>query len=760
MNLELDSYARFLENKSISFCGQGLDVITELNSHLFPFQQDIVRWALKLGKSALFAGCGLGKSLMSLSWADEVINQTSGRVIMVTPLSVGYQMERESAKFGIKARFTKKPDLYEDDRIVITNYENLDKFSAVDFVGVVLDESSIIKHSSSKMRGQIIDMFKHIDYRLACTATPSPNDYMELGNHAEFVGVMSQTEMLATFFTHDGGNTSKWRLKGHAVDEFWKWVSSWACTVEKPSDLGYANEGYDLPLLHYHDHVIDVVMDADDGQLLKTEATGLMERRQARRESINLRVSKCAELVNASDEQWLVWCDLNDEGDMLAGAIDGAVQIAGRHSDDYKECEMEKFINGSTRVIVSKSSIAGFGLNLQHCRNMAFVGLSDSYESLHQAVRRCWRFGQEKEVNCHIITASSEGAVVRNIKRKEADAKKMTEQMIAHINVNQELGATSRQSDDYNRDFATGDGWELHMGDCVDVARGIADNSIDYIISSPPFASLYTYSNSNRDMGNSKTYDEFAAHYEFLLAELYRVLKPGRLVSFHCMNLPSSKQHDGFIGIKDFRGDLIRSHQNAGFIFHSEVVIWKDPVVAMQRTKAIGLLHKQLKKDSAMSRQGIPDYLVTMRKPGVNEYPVTGKLEYYAGDDESMPSDRSGHIDERRSIDIWQRYASPVWMDINPSKTLQRESARADDDERHICPLQLEVIERCLQLWTNPGDLVLDPFNGIGSSGYVALQSGRRYIGSELKPSYFDQARLNLQKAADSKNQLSLFDLV
>ena len=363
-------------------------------------------------------------------------------------------------------------------------------------------------------------------------------------------------------------------------------------------------------------------------------------------------------------------------------------------------------------------------------------------------------------MNCHIITASSEGAVVRNIKRKEADAKKMTEQMIAHINVNQELGATSRQSDDYNRDFATGDGWELHMGDCVDVARGIADNSIDYIISSPPFASLYTYSNSNRDMGNSKTYDEFAAHYEFLLAELYRVLKPGRLVSFHCMNLPSSKQHDGFIGIKDFRGDLIRSHQNAGFIFHSEVVIWKDPVVAMQRTKAIGLLHKQLKKDSAMSRQGIPDYLVTMRKPGVNEYPVTGKLEYYAGDDESMPSDRSGHIDERRSIDIWQRYASPVWMDINPSKTLQRESARADDDERHICPLQLEVIERGLQLWTNPGDLVLDPFNGIGSSGYVALQSGRRYIGSELKPSYFDQARLNLQKAADSKNQLSLFDLV
>lgn len=276
------------------------------------------------------------------------------------------------------------------------------------------------------------------------------------------------------------------------------------------------------------------------------------------------------------------------------------------------------------------------------------------------------------------------------------------------------------------------DDYALYHGDCVDVVRGLPDASVHYSVFSPPFASLYTYTDSERDMGNVRDHDEFFTHFRFLVADLYRVLKPGRLLSFHCMNLPTSKVRDGVIGLTDFRGELIRTFRDVGFIYHSEVVIWKDPVTAMQRTKAIGLLYKQLRKDSALSRQGIPDYLVTMRKPGENDEPVTKTHE-------SFP------------VGLWQNYASPVWMDINPSDTLQKESARADKDERHIAPLQLEVIRRAVRLWTNEGDTVLTPFLGIGSEAFVAVQMRRRAIGAELKASYYAQAVENMQAAVQER---------
>ena len=297
--------------------------------------------------------------------------------------------------------------------------------------------------------------------------------------------------------------------------------------------------------------------------------------------------------------------------------------------------------------------------------------------------------------------------------------------------------------------------WALYHGDSCQVIKGIPDNSLHYSIFSPPFASLYTYSASALDMGNCRDVGQFSDHFRFLASELHRVIMPGRLVSMHCMNLPSSKAHDGFIGIKDFRGDLIRLMQDAGFVYHSEVVIWKDPVIAMQRTKAIGLLHKQIVKDSAMSRQGIPDYVCTFRKLGVNPEPVAGKFNEFVGEDAPV---NTGDV-TRTSIDIWQRYASPVWMDINPSDTLQYRSARENNDERHICPLQLTVIRRCLQLWTNPGDVVLDPFNGIGSTGFCCLEMDRRYIGFELKKSYYDAAVNNLKSASENQQQ-SLFDVM
>lgn len=678
-------YKEFLESKASTIKAVGFKP-DRLNPNLFLFQRDIVDWALQLGKAAIFAGCGLGKSCCMLSWADAIIDHTGGKVLIVAPLSVTTQTHNEGIKFGIETRVTKTGELLDTDRIVITNYQSLHKFSATDFIGVVLDESSILKSLNGSTKEQIVEMFAHTQYKLACTATPSPNDYTELGNHADFLGVCSSTEMLATYFTHDGGDTSKWRLKGHAKREFWKWVSGWAVTIEKPSDIGYSDDGYDLPPIEYHEHIVAVEMAPDDGQLFKLEATDLMDRRRSRRNSIDDRVAKCAELVNASDEQWLVWCHLNDEGDALESAIDGATQIAGKDSDDQKESKMMGFMDDTYRVLVSKSQISGFGVNMQHCHNIAFVGMSDSYEQLYQAIRRCWRFGQTDQVHVHFITASSDGAVVRNIKRKERDMEVMIKSMIEEVSIGQDLKPTANESIEYITDKSSGAGWDLYHGDCVDVASALPSNSIDFSCFSPPFSSLYTYSNSTRDMGNSKSDEQFYKHYQFLMSEMYRVIKPGRLMSFHCMNLPTSKQNDGYIGIKDFRGDLIRMCQKVGFIYHSEVVIFKDPVVAMQRTKAIGLLHKQVKKDSAMSRQGIPDYLVTMRKPGTNQDPIAGKFDHFAGEEgHGLPTETIEDPTDRDSINIWQRYASPVWMDINPSRTLQKNSARADEDERHIC---------------------------------------------------------------------------
>lgn len=315
-----------------------------------------------------------------------------------------------------------------------------------------------------------------------------------------------------------------------------------------------------------------------------------------------------------------------------------------------------------------------------------------------------------------------------------------------------------------------GKAWAAYHGDSTEVLKGIPDDSIGHVVYSPPFSSLYTYSASDRDLGNSKELSEFVEHYRYITKELFRVLMPGRMAAVHCMNLPTSKERDGHIGIQDFRGDLIRIHEADGFLYHSEVCIWKNPVQAMQRTKALGLLHKQIKKDSAMSRQGIPDYLLAFRKPGANPHPVEGVLEHYTGEmteeefetwcrqTYNMQARRNQmSYAEFKSIQIWQRYASPVWDDINPSDTLQRESAREQKDERHIAPLQLQVIERAIRLWSNPGDTVLSPFMGIGSEGYVAIKTGRKFVGVELKQSYYGQSLRNLSAAEVMAGQLQMF---
>jgi superfamily II DNA or RNA helicase len=715
---------------------------------LFPFQQDIARWACRRGRAAIFADTGLGKTRMQLAWASEVVRHTGGRVLILAPLAVGRQTSAEAETVGIAAPYRRDDGQDTGPGITITNYEMLPRFLGSTWDGVVLDESSILKSFDGKTKTAIIEAFRETPYKLACTATPSPNDTTELGNHAEFLGAMTRAEMLAMYFFHDGGETSKWTIKGHAQGEFWKWVASWGCVVRKPSDLGYDNASYDLPPIEYFHHVVPASQEHAKaaGVLFVEPVSGLNEQRKARRATLSDRVKIAVDLANGNDEQWLVWAELNDEADALASAIRGAEQVAGKDSDFDKEMRMLRFARGELRVLVSKPKICGFGMNFQAARNMAFVGVSHSFESFYQCIRREWRYGQKRAVNVHVITSELEGKVLANLQRKEQEAASMASELGEHMGdaVREEVGRVEavKPDEEYVPNLARGTGWDLFNADCVEGVRGLGDACIGYTIFSPPFASLYTYSNSMRDMGNVRTHTEFYDHFKFLVPELLRVTKPGRLLSFHCMNLPTSKTRDGVIGLTDFRGLLISMFQEAGWIFHSEVCIWKDPVTAMQRTHALGLLHRQLKKDSCMSRQGIPDYLVTMRKPGEN-------------------ATRVEHTNESFPVEMWQQYASPVWMDINPNETLQRERAREDKDERHICPLQLEIIRRGIELWTNPGDLVLSPFAGIGSEGYVALQEGRRFLGWELKTSYWELARKNLASVEMGvKKQIGLFDTV
>ena len=752
-----NDYASFLDEKRIEDVPTGLSDIPELNPKLFDFQKDIVSWALKRGRACIFSECGTGKTIMQLSWAEKVAEYTQGSVLIIAPLAVSTQTIREGKKFDIDVELL-KAETFGNPGVYITNYEKIHKYDLSSFSGIVLDESSILKSYTGKFRTEIIDSTKSVKFRLACTATPAPNDFTELGNHAEFMGIMSRAEMLSMFFINDADNKNgeKWRIKGHAENSFFEWVASWAVMVTKPSDIGYDDGDFILPDLNIRHIVVDSEEEAPDGYLFPIEARTLQERQSVRRNSIDARASKAAEIVNSSDDIFLQWGNLNQECDTMETMTDGAVQVAGSDKPEKKEERLLGFSESNYKSLVSKPKIAGHGMNWQNCHNIIFVGLSDSYEQYYQAVRRCWRFGQKNPVNVYIITSSLEGAVVNNIERKEKQAEEMKKEMVKHMHkINeQNIRGISKDEAEYKENITEGEDWIAYHGDTVEIHKKyIKDNSIDYSIFSPPFNSLFTYSNSNRDMGNTKNRTEFYDHYRFLIKEQFRTLKPGRLLSFHCMNLPTSKVNDGYIGIVDFRGMLIRMYQEAGFIYHSEVCIWKNPVTAMVRTKAKGLLHKQLCKDSAASRQGIADYLVTMRKPGENKEPISGGFDHYVG----IPDDEIGK--GNFSIDVWQRYASPVWMDINQSNTLQHRSARDHKDEKHICPLQLDVIHRALQLWSNPGDTVLSPFGGIGSEGYEAIKMGRKSISIELKESYYNQNVKNHAIAVRETKEGTLFEL-
>lgn len=446
------NYEDFLKSKEIRYDSCGFEPETD-NPKLFQWQSDIVRWALMKGRSAIFADCGLGKTPMQLQWAAEVSRHEGKPVLICAPLAVAKQTQREGVKFDVPVTVCRK-GVDVKPGVNVTNYEMLEHFDADVFAGVVLDESSILKDASSSTRKMLTEKFRNTPFKLCCTATPSPNDFMELGTHSDFLGVMNQPEMLATFFCHDGGNTSKWRLKGHAEAKFFEWVASWACCITNPADLGYDGSDFVLPELEIEEIVTKTKDMANrEGQyvLFAETALSLNERREARRNSLDDRVEAAAEIANGTDEQVLVWCDLNAESEALAEAINGAVEVRGSQTPDFKENAMNGFTDGVNRVLVSKPSIAGWGMNWQQCNTMIFVGLSDSFEAYYQAVRRCWRFGQKRPVKVYIIISEAEGCVKQNIERKQADAQRMTKELVKFTKdiLSAEIRHTSRMIENY-----------------------------------------------------------------------------------------------------------------------------------------------------------------------------------------------------------------------------------------------------------------------------------------------------------------------
>jgi DNA modification methylase len=732
-------YEEILEAKKIKPVLSGWQISeSELHPQLFDFQKYIVKRGIAAGRFAIFADCGLGKTFMQLVWANEVVKHTGKPALILCPLAVAGQTIQEGERFGITV-IKYQPEMITMHEtpagLYISNYEQLDNINTADFVGVVLDESSILKNFTGATKKALIECFAETPYKLCCTATPSPNDLNEIGNHSEFLNVLDAQDMRAKWFVRDEG-MNNYRLKAHAKKDFYAWISSWAVMLTRPADIGFNAKGYDLPPLHFIEKQI-ATDKRDNGKLFNDGSINATNFNAELRLTKLQRLSEVAEIVNNSTENFIIWVKQNEEGDELKKLIRDAIEVKGSDSPEWKEEKLLGFANNEFRILITKSKIAQFGLNYQNCHNQIFASLDFSFESLYQSIRRSYRFGQLHAVNIYLITTDTMENVITSIKRKESQFIEMQQEMNKNIN-----SKTYGLLDQYEfKEFRMPDMWLMKGDSCIEIDR-IEDNSLDLGVWSPPFSALFTYSNYIHDMGNNVSHDEFFKQYGFLIRKIYNKLKPGRLVCCHTKDLGVYKNSSGFTGMYDFTGEHTRAMLAAGFKLHSKITIWTDPVLEMQRTKTQRLLYKTVTSDSSYTGIGMAEYITIFRKWDGNEEewePVTNLNK------KNFP------------LDTWQKWASPVWMDIKRTDVLNGKEGTAMGDEKHIAPLQLEVIHRLVNLWSNEGETVFTPFLGIGSECYMALKNNRKAVGIELKDSYFDVAVKNCQNAVASKQQCSLF---
>lgn len=727
----------------------------KIHNKLFRFQKDVTHWALNKERAAVFLDTGLGKTFIQLEWARLIDEKT----LIIAPLSVARQTVREAKKINIDLKYVREQKQIKD-KISITNYEMIDNFDMSFFNAVVLDESSILKAIGGKTRKKLTKKCQKIRYKLCCTATPAPNDYTELGNHVEFLGICKASEMLAMFFINankehtffingeayrkKGSNKggTEWRLKHHAENTFFKWMASWSIALTKPSDLGYSDDGFILPPLNMYPHFVKIDYKPKD-QLFFTHIKGIKNASDIRKQSIDRRLDLLKSLIK-KNEQWIIWCGLNEESKIVKKELQGSVEIKGDDSPEYKAQAFEDFQDGKYQILITKPTIGGFGMNFQNANNMAFFGLNYSWEQFYQCLRREWRYMQTKPVNAHIIMSNIEQSIYQNIMRKDAQAKRLREKLIKQIRSyeKEELGMKQIKENTYKEKTVKGEKWMAMLGDSCKHLQELDQNSIHLSIYSPPFADLYTYTDSERDLGNSRNWNEFFEHYEFIIKELLKVTMPGRLTCVHTSDIPAMAQKDGFIGVKDFPGEVIKTYIKSGWNFNGRIFISKNPQAQAIRTKSKALLFVQLRKDSADSRPALVDQILLFKKPGENNIPI-------------RPVDNKEMDNE-----TWIKWANGVWTGINETNTLQFYHARGENDEKHICPLQLETIERCIKLYSNPGETVLTPFGGIGSEGYQAIKYGRKAILIELKDEYFEVLVRNMRKIEHETKKQTLFDAV
>ncbi len=810
----MQDYLQFLERKHITAEPAGFIVDGRaINRKLFKFQRDLVRWALRLGRAALFCQVGMGKTAMQLEWAKHVAAHTGEPVLILSPLAVAPQTVGEGRKFNVPTLHVL--DQSEVDaalvdpsgpRVFITNYDRIHLFDASRYGGVVLDESSILKHYT-KTFFALTELFADTPYRLCCTATPAPNDFVEFGNHALFLGIMHFKDMLARWFVGEGDIARSARLKGHARTDFWRWLTSWAVCISKPSDLGaqYDMPGYDLPPLHIHEHHVGVPLASIErahagGRLMPDTAPSATDFMRTKRESLQVRVERAAVIVAAipAGEPIVIWCDTDFEADALRAAIPEAEEVRGSHAPKVKEDRLNAFSDGRMRILITKPEIAGFGLNWQHCAHMIFAGVSFSFERWYQAIGRVHRFGQLRDVHIHLIYAETEGDVLQILKDKQRAFADMQAEMSAAIAEHGLVREESKMAfSETTNAIAEGRGWTYYLGDCVEVMRGFDADSIDLTVTSIPFSNLYIYSDKAADVGNAADKAEFFEHMRFVIAELFRITAPGRCCAVHVKDLPLFQNRDGVMGIDPFSDDVTAAFRAGGWVLQSRVTVEKDPVLEMQKTNSHGLLFKNWRERAEILRVGLPDYVLVFQKPGLCARPVShdpADMTYHGANPPAayryptLPSRKNGAIN--LGLPIWQEYAnpnwtdvvvpldwsdaldgdallevleargaavSPVWNDIRMTDTLNERVARDDKDERHLCPLQLDLIARLIQWKSNPGDVVFDPFGGIASTGVKALESGRQFVGAELKDSYHKWGVKYLKDAETRMNQADLF---
>ncbi|MFT4168522.1 MAG: DNA methyltransferase [Dysgonomonas sp.] len=739
--------------------------INHVNNNAFPFQAYVIKLMLKMGRGAVFADCGLGKTLMQLDIADQICKYIQCPVIILAPFAVTDQTIDEGLKFGITV------NEYSDtpcNKIYINNYDQIDNIDFSLYGCVILDESSILKNYVGKTKQKLITECHNIKYKYCFTATPSPNDFEEIGNHSEFLGVLDAADMRQRFFVRDN-KLNEYRLKEHARKDFFAWIKSWSVMFSNPADLGFDGTSYVLPKLHIIEDIIKTEK-TDNGLLFHDTSVSATTHSKELKRTIDARMQHVANIVNNSPDFYIVWVKLNDEADILKKMIPDAVEVRGSEKPEIKKAKLRSYRKKEYRVLITKKKIAQFGLNFQHCHLQIDASTDFSFEALYQAIRRSYRYGVEHDVIIRLVLTEAMQNVIDDIRTKMKNFEEMKRE------VNKAEPLEYKLTSEYNPREVRTDHSLLIKGDsCVEIDR-FPDNSFDFSVFSPPFKDLYTYSSSIRDLGNCADDQEFFAQYRIIVQKLFNKMKPGRLVAVHTKDLAVYKGSSGYTGLNDFTGENLKLFEECGFKYHSKIAIWTDPVLEMQRTKTQRLLYKQLRTDSSLSGVGLPEYLTIFRKwDGVEDFehiPINNKTSdnfpLDTWQDWASPIFRKNLMNYEKSElastiiqmkaeifmlkygcnpDLPEDWYSDAWFDIRRTDVLNGQEGTAQGDEKHICPLQLEVIRRAILMWSNPGETVFTPFGGIGSEPYISILNNRKAISIELKDSYFDTSVINCRKA-------------